>query len=391
MKLRRFVIIITLVTIAIGMLFPVYSIFLRNKLERSSSSMTFLTLSSMNKNKRDVDIDTSTGFDTKLIKKDVIAVSSNDSSSEEPSNFRPKKMSSEHSRDDDQPTYTSTKNVSSSSTPLPQPSVIVGTSDIDAQKLQEEEDTLHKIIVVLCSLGASLVLVAIAIAILFWKVRQQYTMNNNDQSRGGDKNIGINDKNMDDVQDKSDDGTNIGVTVVINDNIINNNLNADVYNVKEEYLDKKQLTMSQLTMPPYPSIYDLSIVPTAPSAEEIAPHNELPDAGASNFSTPPINSSDPPPYNFYGPSAPPLYSHPFGPIDSIYTAGNNYVIPSTFVGVSALPALNTGSNFVSDAPTMPEETHTPLSSMALTFSINTIDDDGNDISSFGPTHNQSTL
>ncbi|CAG8626792.1 16013_t:CDS:1, partial [Cetraspora pellucida] len=299
MKLRRFVIIITLVTIAIGMLFPVYSIFLRNKLERSSSSMTFLTPSSMNKNKRDVDIDTSTGFDTKLIKKDVIAVSSNDSSSEEPSNFRPKKMNGEHSRNDDQPTYTSTKNVSSSSTILPQPSVIVGTSELDAKKLQEEEDTLHKIIVVLCSLGASLVLVAIAIAILFWKVRQQYVMNNNDQSRERDKNIDINDKNMDDVQDKSDDGTNIGVTVVINDSIVDNNLNADVYNVKEDYLDKKQLTMSQLTMPPYPTIYDLSIVPTAPSAEEIAPHNELPDAGSSNFSTPPINSSDPPPYNFY--------------------------------------------------------------------------------------------
>ncbi|CAG8497931.1 19183_t:CDS:1 [Racocetra fulgida] len=322
----------------------------------------------------------------KLVKKSVISVSPNDPSPENsPPDFRPKKIS-EHGKNED-PSYSPTKNNSSSPTPSPQPSASVGSSELDVKKLQEEEETLHKIIVVLCSLGASLVLVAIAIAVLFWKVRKQSDINKNyfNNQNGEDKNVDKNDKNVDDVQDKSDDGTNIDMTVIVNDSAvndsaINNNLNADVYYVNKESSDKKQSTMSQ---PSYPSTYYLSIVPTAPTAEEIAPYNEL-DPRASNFSTPPINLSDPPAYSPYVPSAPPLYSHPHGPIDS---DDNSYVTPTAFIGTSTLQALNAGSIFVSDAPTMPEETDTSLFSTA----INKIDDDGNDISSFGPSHSQSTL
>ncbi|CAG8462854.1 6336_t:CDS:2, partial [Ambispora gerdemannii] len=41
------------------------------------------------------------------------------------------------------------------------------------EEIQEETTTIHKVIVILCSLGGALLLVAIAIAMLYWKVRQQ--------------------------------------------------------------------------------------------------------------------------------------------------------------------------------------------------------------------------
>ncbi|CAG8641477.1 3068_t:CDS:2, partial [Ambispora leptoticha] len=41
------------------------------------------------------------------------------------------------------------------------------------EQLQAETSTIHKVILILCSLGGALVLVAIAIAVLYWKIRQQ--------------------------------------------------------------------------------------------------------------------------------------------------------------------------------------------------------------------------
>ncbi|RIB03486.1 hypothetical protein C2G38_2049236 [Gigaspora rosea] len=393
MKLCRFVIIISL-TIAIGMFFPVYSVFLRNKPERSSSLMNSLTQSNINKNKRNVEVDDSKEFGMKLLKllkKSVISVNPDDPSTDDYN--RPKKISSPHTKDEDEPTIAHSNNTISATNSSPTPSEYL--SDPDAQQIQEEEATLQKIIVVLCSLGASLILVTIAIGILFWKVQKQRKFNQksaadnvptnsnnqNEKDKDGDKDI-------DDGRDEPDDRPNIDVTVSINnENDDNDNLNGTAYNkstsfktefphvIEESSLDTKKLEMSRSAVPSYPSYpsnQSLSILPSAPTVEEL----ELHDASASNFST------DPPAYSsLLNPSAPPLYDAPI----LYYTDSNNYI--ASIVRTPILPSLNTQLNIVSDAPMTPEETNSPLSSTALTFPTNAInainDDDDNDS---GPTH-----
>ncbi|CAG8669243.1 9606_t:CDS:2, partial [Gigaspora rosea] len=257
------------------MFFPVYSVFLRNKPERSSSLMNSLTQSNINKNKRNVEVDDSKEFGMKLLKllkKSVISVNPDDPSTDDYN--RPKKISSPHTKDEDEPTIAHSNNTISATNSSPTPSEYL--SDPDAQQIQEEEATLQKIIVVLCSLGASLILVTIAIGILFWKVQKQH---------------------------EPDDRPNIDVTVSINnENDDNDNLNGTAYNkstsfktefphvIEESSLDTKKLEMSRSAVPSYPSYpsnQSLSILPSAPTVEEL----ELHDASASNFST------DPPAYS----------------------------------------------------------------------------------------------
>ncbi|CAG8449105.1 26700_t:CDS:2 [Dentiscutata erythropus] len=384
MKLCRFVIIITLVTIAVGMFFPAFSVFLRNKLERSSSLMTSLTRSNMDKNKRNVEIDDSTEFGIKLLKllkKSVISVDPGDPSSEYSDYNKPKKISDYN---------------------------MPANDTAQQEQLQEEEQTLQKIIVVLCSLGASLVLVTIAIGFLFWKVRGQAISNKKASMDNGSANINSQqqndkdkDKDADDVRDEPDDRTNIDRTnfdsiINVNDNI-NDSLNEmehdskagfpHVNDVNEEFpLDTKQSKMPRSAVLSYPN-HTLSIAtPSAPPAEEV----ELYDAGASNFSIPP----PPPAYssiinnNLINPSAPPLYD---APIVGVYPDSNSY-----FATIPFLPASNSELNIVSDAPMTPEETNSPLSSTALTFPINAIneedeEDNNNNVSFSGPTHHRSTM
>ncbi|CAG8463489.1 19332_t:CDS:2 [Gigaspora margarita] len=261
----------------------------------------------MNKNKRNVEVDDSTEFGMKLLKllkKSVISVSPDDPSSDD---NKPKKInSSTHTKDEDEPTYTHSNNTISTTNSSPTPEYL---SDPDAQQIQEEEATLQKIIVVLCSLGASLILVTIAIGILFWKVQKQRKLDqkpadnvptNSNSQNEKDKDV---DKDIDDGRDEPDDRPNIDVTVSINnEDDVNDNLNGTSYDKstsfkaefphvnEESSLDTKKLEMSRSAVPSYPSYpsnQPLSILPSAPTVEEL----ELHDASASNFST------DPPAYN----------------------------------------------------------------------------------------------
>ncbi|CAG8639586.1 5202_t:CDS:2, partial [Dentiscutata heterogama] len=233
----------------------------------------------MNKNKRNVEIDDSTEFGIKLLKllkKSVISVDPGDPSSDYSDYNRPKKISGHDEAGN-------TNNTVSATTTIPSPTSSDYTSGNDTaaqQQLQEEEQTLQKIIVVLCSLGASLVLVTIAIGFLFWKVRGQ-AMNNNKKA------------SMD--NDEPDDRTNIDRTnfdsiINVNDNI-NDSLSetehdskAGFPHVNEEFpLDMKQLKMPRSAVLSYPTHAFSIAAPSAPPAEEL----ELHDAGASNFSIPP--------------------------------------------------------------------------------------------------------
>src|SRR4051812_22298761 len=93
-----------------------------------------------------------------------------------------------------------------------------------AKKLEEETQTINKVIVVLGSLGASLLLVAIAIAVLYLKVRKQQKIvkgnklydvtlsSSKGSSSGGENNVGNTNDNNDNNNNigKRDDGIGVG-------------------------------------------------------------------------------------------------------------------------------------------------------------------------------------
>ncbi|CAG8673822.1 345_t:CDS:2 [Rhizophagus irregularis] len=182
-----------------------------------------------------------------------------------------------------------------------------------AKKLEEEAQTINRVIVVLGSLGASLLLVAIAIAVLYWKVRRQQKLVKRDTGSGvggGETSIGDDSEDLFTpvrseksivINPNSSSGVNNGIGVGIVGDKVNNETSES---------QRIQIHIQQ----------QLSPQPTAPPAEKlIEDNNDLDiDISGSNLSTPPLLA--PPAYT---PTAPPIYALPHTPIE-LYSDENTY-------------------------------------------------------------------
>lgn len=228
-----------------------------------------------------------------------------------------------------------------------------------AKKLEEEAQTIHRVIVVLGSLGASLLLVAIAIAVLYWKVRRQQKLvrsvrfheseilkvggegntddNNNNNNNNHNNNNNNNNNGNGSGNGKGDTGSGVGggetsigddsedlftpviseKSIVINPNSsggVNNGIGVgivgDKVNNETSESQRIQIHIQQ----------QLSPRPTAPPAEKlIEDNNDLDiDISSSNLSAPPLLA--PPAYT---PTAPPIYALPHTPIE-LYSDENTY-------------------------------------------------------------------
>ncbi|GBC08337.1 hypothetical protein RclHR1_08030014 [Rhizophagus clarus] len=216
-----------------------------------------------------------------------------------------------------------------------------------AKKLEEEAQTINRVIVVLGSLGASLLLVAIAIAVLYWKVRRQQKLVRSVRLQeellkaGGEGNINNNDNNINNGNNnnengsgnrKGDTGSGVGdgepsidgngsllmseKSIVINPNpsgCVNNGVGIGVVGdiVNNETLESRFIKDIPQRLSPQP---------TAPPAEKLAQDsNDLDiNVNSSNLSAPPLTA--PPAYS---PTAPPIYALPYTPIE-LYSDENTY-------------------------------------------------------------------
>jgi hypothetical protein len=210
-----------------------------------------------------------------------------------------------------------------------------------AKKLEEEAQTINKVIVVLCSLGASLLLVAIAIAVLYLKVRRQQQFakaekirisNSKGENTGGntnDNDDNSNSNNNNNGNGKRDDGGGVGNDETSDDssifitplgekpNIINgsnssggvnNGVGIGVVGDKDEVpcIPYKQFHNIPQLSPP--------VQPSAPSAEKLIEEVDNMDNNISNSSLSFPHLTAPPAYT---PTAPPIYALPHSPIPEL--------------------------------------------------------------------------
>ncbi|CAG8492926.1 6950_t:CDS:2 [Acaulospora morrowiae] len=274
-------------------------------------------------------------------------------------------------------------------------------NEIEEAKLQEEAATLHRVIVVLCSLGASLFLVAIAIAVLYWKLRKQQKQNelNVRLIRDGGYVLTTPSKGLD---PKDTDGDGDG------DVVINGTANVDdvIDNVKDDVIDNGRDDVPSMTerlsCPPkvyhedddefcqcsepikVPITPHLSIRATAPPAETFADDSDHGDVIRDiSFSAPPM--SLPPPA--YAPTAPPI---DFGDVsigDMVLRDSYNMQPAIIRMEIIHLPldslAQSNITTFQSSGPASTseeqEQTHTSQSSTRLILPTNRIEQSSNDI------------
>ncbi|CAI2177199.1 17282_t:CDS:2 [Funneliformis geosporum] len=274
--------------------------------------------------------------------------------------------------------------------------------DDTAKQVKEEAQIIRKVIIVLGSLGASLLLVAIAIAVLYWKVRRQQKLvkivksNVNNEfltsskginggenlnisgtgsrksDNGGGVGNGVTDINDVFVSEKSNMGNNSNSTNVVNNEVGNREMNHETSDsVQQYYQAPVQLSSIRQLTPP--------VQPSAPPAEKVGDTDIDNQIGNHSFSAPILTA--PPAYS---PTAPPIYALPHVPIPEfdgsvrdmiLYMDGNNnYQLAQqqnlhnsnsnnnsgTFITLHpsvALPRLNTGVWYAA-GPT--SQTNTPI-------------------------------
>jgi hypothetical protein len=234
------------------------------------------------------------------------------------------------------------------------------TSDgLEEQKhaLENEERTVNHVIIILCSLGGALVLVAIAIAILYWKLRrQQKIITLANQTLDVGKSESRKDRNSNNVNqgnDNSDGRTELAIAGTDDAHEENMTRPANMEDNAEVGICAKALVPLQHVLAEQPNIVPVimsaSMVtssapsPSAPSAKELDAHTEI-DAtvplqtsafSQQVYSEPP--NSEPPAYT---PSAPPLYELHVGALefyDPTLQEVIMYTEPSTEFSSHSLP------------------------------------------------------
>ncbi|CAG8527614.1 15503_t:CDS:2 [Funneliformis mosseae] len=284
-----------------------------------------------------------------------------------------------------------------------------------AKQVKEEAMIIRKVIIVLGSLGASLLLVAIAIAVLYWKVRRQQKLvkivksssftlskggedldisnmngnnvndNDNDGKRDNGGGVGNGEASMNDAfaSEKSSMGNNSNSTNVVDNEVGgvsfrivgNNEMNHETSDSVQYHHPPVQLSSIRQLTPP--------VQPSAPPAEKVGDTDSDIQIDNVTFSTPILTA--PPAYS---PTAPPIYALPHIPIPEfdgsvrdmiLYMDGNNnYQLAQqqnlqnsdsrninhnnngTFISLHSsvsLPPLNTGVWYAA-GPT--SQTNTPI-------------------------------
>ncbi|KAG9305671.1 hypothetical protein G9A89_022593 [Geosiphon pyriformis] len=221
----------------------------------------------------------------------------------------------------------------------------------EIEALEKETSTIHKVIVILCSLGGGLLLVAIAIAILYWKVRRQqkivtqvqYNQNHDEDATPLSK-----------VSENNSSTDSRGVSI---GNVTSNDGESDFTPISQEKMVTRVhhnyiFPNSPISTIQIESLTSQTTAPSAPPADKVeALNHEVQVSFPIEYSFPPSLSSPP----AYTPTAPPLYSLPHLPITQDYVDSSMQEI-----------ILNTEGNYLpSVSPTFPCSAVLRMSSVPL--------------------------